>query len=103
MSTRTYLSIVTDSAALYPTRAIFKIPTAPASGSELHAWKDVTYAQFVEDIELYAKFWGHKLTPRARSSYPGLLTKGLVSATNEVEVDVSRMQDEMSELNFRSI
>ena len=62
MSTRTYLSIVTDSAALYPTRAVFKIPTAPASGSEFHAWKDVTYAQFVEDIELYAKFWGHKLT-----------------------------------------
>ena len=62
MSTRTYLSIVTDSAALYPTRAVFKIPTVPADPTELHAWKDVTYAQFVEDIGLYAQFWGHKLT-----------------------------------------
>ena len=62
MSTRTYLNIVADSAALYPTRAVFKIPTVPADHIELHAWKDVTYTQFVEDIELYAKFWGHKLT-----------------------------------------
>ena len=62
MSTRTYLSIVTDSAALYPTRAVFKIPTVAASGSEFHAWKGVTYAQFVDDIGLYAQFWGHKLT-----------------------------------------
>lgn len=62
MSSRTYFTILSDSAARYPTRPVFKIPVPPTNDTTAREWTDITYAQFVEDIDFYARFWTHRLT-----------------------------------------
>lgn len=61
MSTRTFLTILVDSAARYPNRAVFKIPILPIDDTKSREWKNITYTQFVEAIDLYARFWTHEL------------------------------------------
>ncbi|KAK7682328.1 hypothetical protein QCA50_014532 [Cerrena zonata] len=62
MSSRTYLTILSDSAARYPTRPVSKIPVPPTNDTTARQWKDITYAQFAKDIDFYARFWTHRLT-----------------------------------------
>lgn len=60
MSTSTlqsHISVLVSSAGLYPTRPAFKIPVVNKETSQIAEWSTVTYAQFLQDVELYARNW----------------------------------------------
>lgn len=54
---QSHLSILESSARLYPTRPAFRIPIVNKETSQISEWATTTYAQFYQDIELYARYW----------------------------------------------
>ena len=60
MSTSTFqshLSVLEASVRLYPTRPAFRIPVVNKETSQISEWTATTYAQFYQDVELYAQYW----------------------------------------------
>lgn len=58
----THLSILESSAALYPTRPAFRVPSINPSTSAVHEWNAITYAQFKSDVDAYARYWYSRLS-----------------------------------------
>ncbi|KAK7445745.1 hypothetical protein VKT23_014740 [Stygiomarasmius scandens] len=50
----THLSVLEQSATLYPSSPAFKVPS---SSSQSPGWTDITYQQFKNDVELFARHW----------------------------------------------
>jgi len=60
MSTSTFqshLSVLESSARSYPTRPAFRAPVVDKETSQISEWTTTTYAQFYQDVELYARYW----------------------------------------------
>ncbi|KAI0936606.1 hypothetical protein AcV5_004699 [Taiwanofungus camphoratus] len=57
MTFKTHLSVLYWSASLYPSYAAFKIPESRSESDELIQWRQITYRQFLDDVELSAKYW----------------------------------------------
>jgi len=60
MSTSTlqsHLSVLESSVRSYPTRPAFRIPVVNKETSQVSEWATITYAQFYQDVELYARHW----------------------------------------------
>ncbi|KAJ7857806.1 hypothetical protein B0H14DRAFT_2351990, partial [Mycena olivaceomarginata] len=55
---RTYLTVLETSASRYPLSPVFRIPR---SYSQSRAGQDVTYRQFLTDVELFAHHWSRTL------------------------------------------
>ncbi|KIY45488.1 acetyl-CoA synthetase-like protein [Fistulina hepatica ATCC 64428] len=54
---KSQLSVLAESAALYPDALAFRVPEIdPATGQVLR-WDSVTYAQFLHDVEHFARYW----------------------------------------------
>ncbi|CAL1713797.1 unnamed protein product [Somion occarium] len=62
MALRTYLSILNDAAALFPQSAAFQVPDPASGGTGSRGWRPITYSQFANDVEEYAKYWARLLT-----------------------------------------
>ena len=54
---QSHLSILESSARLYPTRPAFRLPAVNKETSQISEWATITYAQFHQDVELYARHW----------------------------------------------
>ena len=60
MSTPTFqshLSVLESSVRLYPTRPAFRTPVVDKETSQISEWATITYTQFYQDVELYARYW----------------------------------------------
>ena len=60
MSTPTFqshLSVLESSVRLYPTRPAFRTPVVDKETSQILEWATITYTQFYQDVELYARYW----------------------------------------------
>ncbi|KAK7062155.1 acetyl-CoA synthetase-like protein [Favolaschia claudopus] len=53
---RTHLTILETSARRAPSAIAFKVPESDVSGS-ISRWRDITYSQFLSDVELTASHW----------------------------------------------
>ncbi|KAF5392253.1 hypothetical protein D9757_001533 [Collybiopsis confluens] len=60
MILRTHLTNVEEAAARHPSRVAFKIPRANEK-INVDGWHDVTYTQYLLDIERFAAYWYHVL------------------------------------------
>ena len=54
---QSHLSVLESSVKLYPTRPAFRFPIVDKDTSQISEWATVTYAQFHQDVELYARYW----------------------------------------------
>lgn len=54
---QSHLSILESSAKSYPTRPAFRTPVVNEETSQISEWATVTYAQFHQGVELYARYW----------------------------------------------
>lgn len=59
---RTHLTVLDESAALYPTANAFYIPLVDSESSLIREWQAISYRQFQRDVEHTARFWRKKLT-----------------------------------------
>jgi acyl-CoA synthetase (AMP-forming)/AMP-acid ligase II len=55
-SFKSHLSVLEASAAKYPSRHAFQIAKA-GSNSSVDAWAPVTFREFLEDVEVSARYW----------------------------------------------
>ena len=54
---QSHLSVLESSVRSYPTRPAFRIPVVDKETSQISEWATTTYAQFYQDVELYARYW----------------------------------------------
>jgi len=60
MSTSTFqshLSVLESSVKLYPTRPAFRTPVINKETSQISEWTTITYVQFYQDVQIYARYW----------------------------------------------
>jgi len=65
MSTPTFqchLSVLESSVRSYPTRPAFRTPVVDKETSQISEWATITYTQFHQDVELYARYWSSVLS-----------------------------------------
>lgn len=62
MSYRTPFTVLEASASRHPSVSVFKIPKAIEPGTgRVYQWTSISYSQFKEDLERYAKYWRRTL------------------------------------------
>ena len=54
---QSHLSILESSVRSYPTRLAFRTPVVNKETSQVSEWATITYAQFYQDVQLYARYW----------------------------------------------
>ena len=59
---QSHLTVLESSARLYPTRPAFRLPVVNKETSQILEWATITYAQFHQDVELYARYWSSVLS-----------------------------------------
>lgn len=59
---KTHLTALGHSAAVRPLFPALKIPHWSSDGEKFQGWKDVTFAQFLGDVEQSARYWSHQLS-----------------------------------------
>lgn len=71
---KTHLTALERSAAVRPLSPALKIPHWSSDGEKFQGWKDVTFAQFLGDVEQSARYWSHQLSGKgiAERSVVGL-------------------------------
>ena len=57
-----HLSVLESSIRSYPTRPAFRTPVVDKETSQISEWATITYAQFHQDVELYARYWSSVLS-----------------------------------------
>jgi hypothetical protein len=57
----THLTNIEDAASRFPSRVAFKIPQVNPETDQIENWKDITFHQFLLDIEHLARYWFHVL------------------------------------------
>ena len=63
MTYRTYLNVLEQSAALYPSSPAFKLPRLSANDSTVvEEWDPISYQQFLQDVERSARHWARTLS-----------------------------------------
>lgn len=58
----THLTILDESAALYPTAPALRVPQVDPQTKEIQEWHPISYRQFQHDVEHFAKYWAQKLS-----------------------------------------
>ncbi|CDO76611.1 hypothetical protein BN946_scf184868.g25 [Trametes cinnabarina] len=59
---RTHLTILEETASQHPTAAAFRVPRLDKETGDILEWEVVTYSDFWQDVERFAKYWTQKLT-----------------------------------------
>ena len=57
----THLSVLYESAARFSTSTVFRVPIADPATRRVSDWSRITYAQFLNDVEHYARYWRRTL------------------------------------------
>ncbi|PIL31634.1 hypothetical protein GSI_06336 [Ganoderma sinense ZZ0214-1] len=61
-SYRTHLTVLEQSAARYPDSPVFRTPRTDPNTNKILEWDIVTYSQFWQDVERFARHWTRELT-----------------------------------------
>lgn len=62
LSYRTHITALQQVATQYPDSPAFQVPQYDSSTHQILQWHTVTYRRFLADVELFAKYWSHKLS-----------------------------------------
>ena len=54
---QSHLSVLESSFRSYPTRPAFRTPVVNKETSKISEWATITYSQFYQDVQLYARYW----------------------------------------------
>ena len=54
---QSHLSVLESSVRSYPTRPAFRTPVVNKEASQISEWATITYSQFYQDVQLYARYW----------------------------------------------
>ena len=96
---QSHLTVLESSARLYPTRPAFRLPVVNKETSEISEWATVTYVQFHQDVELYARYWTSVLSAGgiAPGSIVGLwYVSNLVPANDPLSPTSHRVKGSMA-------
>lgn len=52
-----HLTILEQSATLYPSAPAFRIPRSDPSTGQVHDWLSISYQQFKQDVEYTARYY----------------------------------------------
>ena len=71
---RTHLTVLEQTASRCPDSPVFRLPRVDTDTGRVLEWDIVTYAQFWQDVERFARHWTQRLTTDgvARQSVVGL-------------------------------
>lgn len=71
---RTHLTVLEHTATRCPDAPAFRVPRVDKDTDEILAWDTITYSQFWQDVEHFARHWTQKLEADgvARRSVVGL-------------------------------
>ena len=69
---KTHLSVLKESAWTWPTRPVFRVPQIASDGEQVEDWNVITYSQFDQEVELYARYWARVL------SADGILPRSII-------------------------
>lgn len=58
---KTQLSVLEESAACFASAPAFKIPFIDSESKEIRRWEDISYSQFLSDVEHFARYWLQRL------------------------------------------
>ncbi|TFK89636.1 acetyl-CoA synthetase-like protein [Polyporus arcularius HHB13444] len=72
VSYRTHLTVLEQTAARYPLSPAFRVPRVDPVTQAILDWDVVTYGQFWQDVERFARYWTEKLTA------DGVVTRSIV-------------------------
>ncbi|KAI0830640.1 acetyl-CoA synthetase-like protein [Trametes gibbosa] len=61
-SYRTHITILEETAARYPDAPAFRVPCVDPETSNVQEWAVITYSQFWQDVERFARYWTQRLT-----------------------------------------
>ena len=84
---QSHLSVLESTVRSYPARPAFRIPVVNKETSQVSEWTTTTYAQFHQDVELYARYWTSVLS--AGGVAPGSIV-GLWYVSRPVPVNDSQ-------------
>lgn len=56
-SYQSHLTVLEQSAALYPSALAFRVPVSDPMTRRVHDWLPISYRQFKEDVEVTARYW----------------------------------------------
>ncbi|KAJ3004463.1 hypothetical protein NUW54_g4803 [Trametes sanguinea] len=62
MTFQTHLTVLQHSASLYTSSPAFKVPRLSSDSGCVEEWAPISYQQFLEDVELSARYWSRTLT-----------------------------------------
>jgi hypothetical protein len=60
-SLTTHLSALDAAASKYAAHPAFKLPRIDPQTGLVREWESISYPQFKNDVELFAKYWSHTL------------------------------------------
>ncbi|KAI9457728.1 acetyl-CoA synthetase-like protein [Russula earlei] len=60
-SLRSHLTVLQTSASHFPSLPAFYVPQSFSESGDVASWEPVSYIQFLLDVELFARHWGHVL------------------------------------------
>ena len=58
---RTHLTVLEQTAARCPHAPAFRVPKVDPANDTVLEWNAVTYRQFWQDVETFARYWTHRL------------------------------------------
>ncbi|CCM00577.1 uncharacterized protein FIBRA_02612 [Fibroporia radiculosa] len=78
-SLRTHLTILAESASIYPSRSAIRQPVVDDSTKQILHWRSITYSELHSDVESFARYWARTLAAQGlpRRSVVGLWLGGL--------------------------
>jgi len=59
-----HLTVLEQSAALYPSAPAFRVPRIDHATGKVHDWSPISYQRFKEDVEFTARHWCAELEAR---------------------------------------
>lgn len=71
-SLQSHLTVLETAASRFSSLPAFRIAKKSQSGADVESWSPISYQQFLEDVELAARYWHKKL------SADGLPSKAVV-------------------------
>ena len=57
---KTQLTVLEESAARYGAAPAFKVPRIDPDSQEILQWEDISYSQFLLDVEHSARYWSRQ-------------------------------------------
>lgn len=58
---KTQLTVLEESAARFGTAPAFKVPLIDSQSKEILRWENISYSQFLSDVEHSARYWSQRL------------------------------------------